>query len=165
STKVQLKRKNSLVIECKAINHGVEKMENIILVVEENNRGNSTKAVTEEKINIDCRTDIEQEKKTEDIMLVDKENDKFDVTRSIVEEEMNIDHQEISTQKKKETLVIIATYIPPNNESEMDKMLNEITDIYNKRNVRTHIVILGDFNCIVDIELDKISESRANFYI
>ena len=58
-------------------------------------------------------------------------------------------------------LVIIAIYIPPNNGSEMDKVLNEITSIFNKRNIRTHIVILGDFNCIVDLELDKISESRA----
>ncbi|CAG8786049.1 22461_t:CDS:2, partial [Gigaspora rosea] len=74
STKVQLKRKNSLVIECKTINHRVEKKEDIIPVVEENNRGNSTNT----------------------------ENDKFDVTRSIVEEEMNIDHQEMSTQKKEE---------------------------------------------------------------
>ncbi|CAG8503300.1 2395_t:CDS:2 [Gigaspora rosea] len=47
----------------------------------------------------------------------------------------------------------------------MDKVINEITDIYNKRNMRIHIVILEDFNCILDLDLDKISKSRADFYI
>ncbi|CAG8462095.1 18955_t:CDS:2, partial [Gigaspora rosea] len=61
STEAQLKKKNSLVIEHKTINYGVEKMEDIIPVVKE-------------------------KKKPEDIMLVDKKNNKLDVTKSIVEE-------------------------------------------------------------------------------
>ncbi|CAG8766337.1 30028_t:CDS:2, partial [Gigaspora margarita] len=44
--------------------------------------------------------------------------------------------------------------------SEMDKMIKEITDIYGKRNKQIHIVILGDFNCVVDLELNKISKSK-----
>ncbi|CAG8807134.1 22185_t:CDS:1, partial [Gigaspora rosea] len=35
STEAQLKRKNLLVIECKTINYGVEKMKDIIPVVKE----------------------------------------------------------------------------------------------------------------------------------
>src|SRR5260364_320960 len=59
-------------------------------------------------------------------------------------------------------LIIVMIYISPNNRSEMDKVMEEISDIYSKRNKRTHIVILGDFNCIVDSELDKISKSKTN---
>src|SRR5260363_225086 len=44
----------------------------------------------------------------------------------------------------------------------MDKLLKEISDIYSKHNKRTHIVILGDFNCVVDLELDKISKSKVS---
>ncbi|CAG8603552.1 9023_t:CDS:1, partial [Gigaspora rosea] len=69
-------------------------MEDIILAVKESSRGNPTKVVIEEKMNIDCQTIIEQKKKPEDIMLVDKKNNKLDVTKSIVKERMNIDHQE-----------------------------------------------------------------------
>ncbi|CAG8799458.1 38301_t:CDS:2, partial [Gigaspora margarita] len=58
-------------------------------------------------------------------------------------------------------LIIIAIYIPPNNRYEMDKVIKEITDIYSKRNKRTHIVILEDFNCVVNIKLDKISKSKT----
>ncbi|CAG8603502.1 1171_t:CDS:2, partial [Gigaspora rosea] len=80
---------------CKTINHGVEKMEDIIPAVKKSSRDNSTKVVIEEKMNIDYQTIIEQKKKPEDIMLVDKENNKLDVTKSIVKERMNIDHQEM----------------------------------------------------------------------
>ncbi|CAG8820428.1 6753_t:CDS:1, partial [Gigaspora rosea] len=76
NTEKQLKRKDSLVIEYKTINHGVRKMEDIIPAVKESNRDNPTKVVIEEKMNIDCQTIIEQKKKLEDIILVDKENNK-----------------------------------------------------------------------------------------
>ncbi|CAG8722679.1 8063_t:CDS:2 [Gigaspora margarita] len=61
-------------------------------------------------------------------------------------------------------LIIIMIYIPPNNGSEMDKVLKEITDIYSKHNKRTHIVILGNFNCVMDLELDKISKSKNSYF-
>ena len=102
STEAQLKRKNSLVIECKTINHGVEKMEDIIPVVKKSNRDNPTKVVIEEKMNIDCQIIIKQKKKPKDIMLVDKKNNKLDTTKSIVKEKMNIDHQEMSIQNEEE---------------------------------------------------------------
>ncbi|CAG8790727.1 17348_t:CDS:2, partial [Gigaspora margarita] len=98
----QLKRKNSLIIECKTINYRVEKIEDIILVAKKSNRDNLTKVVIEEKMNIDCQTIFKQKKKPENIMLVNKKNNKLDVSKSIVEKKMNIDHQEILTQNEKE---------------------------------------------------------------
>ena len=52
-------------------------------------------------------------------------------------------------------IVIIMLYMPPNNREEHKKIQRAVIEKYIKRSQRTQMIIMGDFNSVVNNELDR----------
>src|ERR1051326_7285353 len=60
-------------------------------------------------------------------------------------------------------LVIIEVYIPPNNKILSKSIQQKIVEAVSRRNRRTQVVVMGDFNHTADNILDRQHPQAANF--
>ena len=61
-------------------------------------------------------------------------------------------------------IVIIIAYISPNDKKSKKEVQKAIINKYVKRCPRTQMVIMGDFNAVADIELDKQVKAKKRKY-
>jgi len=59
-------------------------------------------------------------------------------------------------------IIVIMIYLPPNDKEKQRQIQKTIIDKYIKRLERTQMVIMGDFNSVVDVNLDRLMKSRKN---
>ena len=57
-------------------------------------------------------------------------------------------------------IIVIMTYLPPNDKEKQRLIQKTIIDKYIKRLKRTQIVIMSDFNSIVDVNLDRLTKLK-----
>ena len=61
----------------------------------------------------------------------------------------------VSLVLKQLEIIIIMLYIPPNNEYEKKIVQKKIIEKFINRSLRSQVVVIGDFNSIIDPELDR----------
>src|SRR6185436_12315269 len=57
-------------------------------------------------------------------------------------------------------IMVIMMYLPPNDKEKQRLIQKTIIDKYIKRLERTQMVIMGDFNSVVDVNLDRLTKSK-----
>ena len=62
---------------------------------------------------------------------------------------------------KQTEIMVIMLYILPNNKEERKKIQRTIIKRYIKCQQRIQIIVIRDFNSVVDLELDKSESSKA----
>jgi len=70
---------------------------------------------------------------------------------------------EITLYFKQMELVVIGIYMPPNNKILEKGIQQKIVEVITKRNRRTQVVIMGDFNHTADNILDRQHPQASNF--
>ena len=61
---------------------------------------------------------------------------------------------------KQAEILVVMVYIPPNNKIERSIIQKALVEKYIKRSSRTQMIIMGDLNCIVDADLDRLQKSK-----
>ena len=57
-------------------------------------------------------------------------------------------------------IIVIMTYLTPNDKEKQRVIQKTIIDKYIKRLKRTQIVVMVDFNSVIDINLDRLTKSK-----
>jgi hypothetical protein len=57
-------------------------------------------------------------------------------------------------------VIVIMVYLPPNNKEERRMIQREILERYINRSKNAQIIVMGDFNCILDPYQDKLHSSE-----
>ena len=61
-------------------------------------------------------------------------------------------------------IITIMIYLPPNDKESRKEVHKALIDKYLKRLPRTQLVIMGDFNSVADIDLDRQTEPKKKKY-
>jgi exonuclease III len=61
-------------------------------------------------------------------------------------------------------IIVIIVYIPPNDKETAKMLQQNIITSYIKREANSQFIVMGDFNHIVDRDLDKQSQSNTAIF-